>query len=168
MVVASTERGLIRVRTRGALGTRGLAHNAGVAIHRGRPFRLEVPSTARETPTSDEFPTIAVPTIAWPTIARAASSGFTLIEMMIAMGILVVGVSSVLGLLAFGAALQRTAERRGETSLAAEQVVADLRDSFVLQKDGSVSGPPSLTMDRDIEGHPTLKAHIELKKTPPR
>jgi prepilin-type N-terminal cleavage/methylation domain-containing protein len=43
MVVASTERGLIRVRTRGALGTRGLAHNAGVAIHRGRPFRLEVP-----------------------------------------------------------------------------------------------------------------------------
>ena len=82
------------------------------------------------------------------------------------MGILVVGVSSVLGLLAFGAALQRTAERRGETSLAAEQVVADLRDSFVLQKDGSVSGPPSLTMDRDIEGHPTLKAHIELKKNP--
>lgn len=97
---------------------------------------------------------------------RPRSGGFTLIEMMVAMGILVVGVTSVLGLLAFGAALQRTAERRSEVALAAEQVIADLRESFSLQQDGSVAGPAPGASEHPIPGHPNLRARITLEKNP--
>jgi type II secretory pathway pseudopilin PulG len=98
--------------------------------------------------------------------SRSKRSAFTLVEMMIAMGILVIGVTSVLGLLAFGAALQRTAERRSETALAAEQVIADLRELFVVKEDGSLSEPASSTLDRPVPGHPNLTAHVEVKKNP--
>ena len=97
---------------------------------------------------------------------RNPRRGFTLIEMMIAMGLLVVGVTSVLGLLAFGAALQRTAERRGEVSLAAEQVIADLRDTFTLNEDGTLTDMPAAKFERTIPGHPLLKARVEVKKNP--
>jgi hypothetical protein len=40
---ASGDSGVLRLRMRGALGTRSSSHSAGLAIHRGRVFRLEVP-----------------------------------------------------------------------------------------------------------------------------
>jgi prepilin-type N-terminal cleavage/methylation domain-containing protein len=97
--------------------------------------------------------------------ARRRRGGFTLVEMMIAMGILVVGVTSVLGLLAFGAALQRTAERRTEAALVVEQVAAELRDSLTVDASGKASEPP-LQFERTISGHPNLRAKVELRRNP--
>jgi prepilin-type N-terminal cleavage/methylation domain-containing protein len=100
---------------------------------------------------------------------RSERSGFTLIEMIVAMGILVVGVSSILGLLTFGAALQRTAESRNDVALAAASVIADLRDTaFPLGEDGTVGAPASTTFQRDVPGHPRLTAYVDLKENPDR
>lgn len=43
VVAASADAGTLRLRGRGALGTRALPHAAGLAIHRGRVFRFEIP-----------------------------------------------------------------------------------------------------------------------------
>ncbi|MBI3817717.1 MAG: prepilin-type N-terminal cleavage/methylation domain-containing protein [Planctomycetes bacterium] len=99
-------------------------------------------------------------------IRNARASGFTLIEVLVAMGILVVGVSSILGLLMFGAALQRTSERRNESSLAANQVVAALRaTAFKYNVDGSTS-EPSNHIEMSVPDHPRLNAVVDLKKNP--
>jgi prepilin-type N-terminal cleavage/methylation domain-containing protein len=110
---------------------------------------------------------MAIPRSIRPSALRHyRNRGFTLIEVLVAMGILVVGVTSILGLLVFGAAVERTAERRSEVALAAQQVVADLQSSFTLSEDGSISDPPSLQMERPVAGHPTLTAKVELKSNP--
>ncbi|MCC6408274.1 MAG: prepilin-type N-terminal cleavage/methylation domain-containing protein [Planctomycetes bacterium] len=54
--------------------------------------------------------------------------GFTLIEILLALGVLLIGMTSVLGLLAFGAAMSRAAALRGESAAAAEAVFADLEE----------------------------------------
>lgn len=94
-------------------------------------------------------------------------SGFTLIELLVAMGILVMGVTSILGLLTFGAALQRTAERRTEVSLVAEQVIADLRaTAFPIHEDGSIGDPSTHIEMNAIAGHPRVSAKVDLKRNP--
>lgn len=60
----------------------------------------------------------------------ARRAGFTILEVLVAMAILLVGMTAVLGLLTFGAALTRTAQLRVEGASAAEAVVADLEESF--------------------------------------
>jgi prepilin-type N-terminal cleavage/methylation domain-containing protein len=97
---------------------------------------------------------------------EGSRAGFTLIEMIVAMGILVLGVSSILGLLTFGAALQRTAESRNDVTLAAEAVIADLRETvFPIQPDGSVGAPPP-ALERPVPGHPRLTAFVDLRESP--
>ncbi|HKE00188.1 MAG TPA: prepilin-type N-terminal cleavage/methylation domain-containing protein [Planctomycetota bacterium] len=96
-------------------------------------------------------------------------AGFTLVEMIVAMGILVVGVSSILGLLTFGAALQRTAESRNDVALAAAAVIEDLRvNTFPLSADGVVGAPASMSFERDVPGHPKLTAYVDLRESPDR
>ena len=48
---------------------------------------------------------------------RNEQSGFTLLEVLLAMGVLLLGVSMLLGLLTFGAALARSAALRGKASV---------------------------------------------------
>jgi len=57
-----------------------------------------------------------------------ARGGFTIVEVVIAMGLFLLGMSCVLGLLAFGAALTRTASLRSEGASAIEAVIADLEE----------------------------------------
>ena len=79
--------------------------------------------------------------------SRASRSGFTIIEVVLAMGILVLGMTVLLSLLTFGAALTRTAALRTAASTAIEAVIGDLQDSmFPLEDDGTVGEP------RQIEG----------------
>ncbi len=78
---------------------------------------------------------------------RAPRAGFTIIEVVLAMGILVMGMTVLLSLLTFGAALTRTAALRTAASTAIEAVIGDLQESlFPLQDDGTVGEP------RQIEG----------------
>lgn len=82
-------------------------------------------------------------------IAGGARSGFTLVEILAALGILLFGMAAVLGLLTFGAALTRTAELRTTAASAVEAVVADLEERmFPLGEDGEAGEPLA------IEGRP--------------
>ena len=51
--------------------------------------------------------------------ARTQRGGFTIVEVVMALGILLVGMTSVLGLLAFGASMSRTAQLRNAAASAA-------------------------------------------------
>ena len=71
-----------------------------------------------------------------------ACSGFTLVEILAALGILLFGMAAVLGLFTFGAALSRTAELRTTSASAVEAVVADLEERlFPLGEDGEAGEP---------------------------
>ena len=93
--------------------------------------------------------------------ARRPRAAFTILEVLVAMSILLIGMSSILGLLAFGAALSRNAALRSSGASAVEAVVADLEESFFpLVKDPqsgeSVVGAPEAVTDRALPGHPGL------------
>jgi len=77
---------------------------------------------------------------------RTARAGFTILEVLVAMAILLVGMTAVLGLLTFGAALTRTAQLRMEGASAVEAVIADLEESFFpLDEQGVLQDPQEIT-----------------------
>ena len=91
------------------------------------------------------------------TLLRSQRSGFTIIEVVVAMGLLLLGMTSILGLLSFGAALSRTAQLRNSAASAAETVVADLEETlFPLVVDPEtgqvVVGRPKDVVDRPVPG----------------
>ena len=89
-------------------------------------------------------------------VTAASRSGFTLVEVVLAMFVLLLGVSSILGLLSFGAAMSRTAALRSEASNAIEAVMADLEENLfplVVDEDGrEVAGEPQGFERRQIPG----------------
>jgi len=95
-------------------------------------------------------------------------SGFTLVEVLVALGILLFGLTAVLGLLTFGSALSRSAHLRTVGASAAEAVVADLEETlFPLQEDGE-AGDPRPIADRDVPGFPTLIYSARARPNPAR
>ncbi len=89
---------------------------------------------------------------------RAADrAGFTIVEVVVAMGLLLLGMTSILGLLTFGAALSRTAQLRNSAASAAEAVIADLEETLfplVLDERGdALAGEPRTIVDRPVPGH---------------
>jgi prepilin-type N-terminal cleavage/methylation domain-containing protein len=86
--------------------------------------------------------------------------GFTLIEVVLAMFILLIGMSSILGMLTFGAAMSRTATLRSGAASSIEAIVADLEENLfplVLLKNGTeAAGEPQEYTDRPVPGYPGL------------
>ena len=86
----------------------------------------------------------------------SATAGFTLIEVVLAMGVFLIGASAILGFLTFGAALSRTAGLRTLSAQAVEAVVADLEEGlFVIEADGSV-GTAATIQNQAVPGYPQL------------
>jgi hypothetical protein len=84
--------------------------------------------------------------------------------MLVAMALLAVGLSTVLALFTFGAALRRTSAERERAGLAAEALVAQLRDSlFPLESDGSAGDPPAL-VDQPVPNAPGLLYSVRLRE----
>ncbi len=81
----------------------------------------------------------------------ARRSGFTILEVVLAMGILVLGASAILGMLTFGAALTRTAQLRAAAASATESVLADLERALFPYQDGELGEPVEL-VDRPVPG----------------
>lgn len=77
--------------------------------------------------------------------------GFTIVEVIVAMGILLFGMTSILGLLTFGAALSRTAHLRTNSAAAVESVMADLQETF-FPLEGGEAGEPKKIVDRELFG----------------
>jgi len=93
--------------------------------------------------------------------------GFTIIEVVVAMGLFLLGMSCVLGLLSFGAALTRTAALRNEGASAVEAVVADLEERMfllVVQGERVTVGPPVDLVDQPLPGRPDVT--YSAKATP--
>jgi len=97
-----------------------------------------------------------------------ARAGFTLVEVVLAMFVLLIGMTSILGLLSFGASLSRTAALRGGAANAIEAVVTDLSETlFPLELDSrgdEVAGEPQDIKDRELPGYPGL--HYDTHSTP--
>jgi len=91
---------------------------------------------------------------------RPRRAGFTLVEVVLAMFVLMLGMTSILGLLSFGAALSRTAALRSGAANAIEAVVTDLEESLFpleLDDDGDeVAGEPIDVKDKEVPGYPGL------------
>lgn len=87
---------------------------------------------------------------------RPPRAGFTLVEVVLAMFVLLIGMTSILGLLSFGAALSRTAMLRSGAANAIEAVVTDLEETlFPLELDArgeEVAGEPRDLVERAVPG----------------
>jgi prepilin-type N-terminal cleavage/methylation domain-containing protein len=96
------------------------------------------------------------------------AGGFTILEVLVAMAILLLGMSAVLGLLTFGAALTRTAELRNEGAAAVEGVLADLEESFFpLDAQGALQDPQPI-VERPLAGLPGLAYSAKAERNPDR
>jgi hypothetical protein len=92
-----------------------------------------------------------------PTGAREA--GFTIVEVVLAMFILLIGMTSILGLLSFGAGMARTASLRTGAATSVDAVLADLEESLfplVLVEGREEAGEPLPVEDRPVPGHDGL------------
>lgn len=98
--------------------------------------------------------------------SRSARSGFTLIEVLMAMSILVIGSLGIISILTFGAALSKTAALRTASSGAVEAVFADLEEwLFPLEPDGSV-GYPRTIVDRPVFAAPGVLYSASAEENP--
>ncbi len=86
-------------------------------------------------------------------------AGFTIVEVVLAMFILLIGMTTILGLLSFGAALSRTASLRAGAANSIEAIVADLEENLfplVLVDGEEAAGEPVPIERREVPGHPGL------------
>ncbi|MBL4771410.1 MAG: prepilin-type N-terminal cleavage/methylation domain-containing protein [Planctomycetes bacterium] len=91
-------------------------------------------------------------------------SGFTLIEVILAVGILALGMTSVLGLFTFGAALTQSAALRTQSAGMIESITADLEVRlFPAGEDGMPSEPVDL-VDQRVPG--VERARYNVVSTP--
>ena len=83
-------------------------------------------------------------------IARArvplrADRGFTLVEMLVAMGILVLGFTSLIGLLGVGVSTRRTAELRNQAVQAVDTILHEVAQRISAPPDDDPAGAARLT-----------------------
>ena len=98
----------------------------------------------------------------------SARSGFTLLEVLVALAILLFGMCAVLGLFTFGAALTRSAHLRTIGASNADAVVADLEETlFPLDAQGE-AGEPRPIQDRGVPGCPELVYSARATVNPDR
>jgi hypothetical protein len=100
--------------------------------------------------------------------AAPASAGFTILEVLVSLAILLFGMTAVLGLLTFGAALSRSAELRTAAAAATEAVIADLEVTiFPTEADGEL-GEPVPIRERSLPNAPEIVYSAEAKPNPAR
>jgi hypothetical protein len=100
-------------------------------------------------------------------ISSPSRGGFTIIEVLVALGILLFGMAAVLGLLTFGAALSRTALLRTSAASASEAVTADLQETLFPLVDGE-AGAPIDVKERELPGHPDVVYSAAAHENPDR
>jgi len=90
-------------------------------------------------------------------------AGFTLLEVLLAMSVLLLGVSMLLGLLTFGAALSRAALLRGKASATVEAVIQDLEENLFTLTENGTAGAPSPILERPVPGAPGVFYSVEAQ-----
>ncbi len=84
---------------------------------------------------------------------QGRKGGFTIIEVVLAMGILVFGATAILGFLTFGAATTRQAQLRTAAASSLEAVIADV-DRHLFPVEDGVVGEPKAFENRPVPGVP--------------
>ena len=97
--------------------------------------------------------------------SRSRRAGFTILEILVALAILLLGMTAVLGLLTFGATLSRTALLRTTAASAAEGVLADLEERMFPLENGE-AGPPIQIVDRALPGVPDVVYSARATENP--
>jgi len=87
----------------------------------------------------------------------APRGGFTIVEVVLAMGILLVGAAAILSMLTFGASLTRAAQLRTAAAAAVEAVRADIETHLFpydpsRDGEGDEIGAPITIVDRAVPG----------------
>ena len=98
---------------------------------------------------------------------RERERGFTLVEMLVALGILVFGLTSLIGLMSVGVSTRRTAELRDRAVQAADGIFHSLETGVFATRswpgdDGEEPEPLEPIDVAKIEGSPRLKARVEF------
>jgi prepilin-type N-terminal cleavage/methylation domain-containing protein len=105
--------------------------------------------------------------------SHSGQKGFTLIEMIFAVGILAFGLTALIGVLSVGVSTRRTAELKSRAALVADAVVQHLQEDVLSDprfgeaaqaapgKAGDAIAPVVLAQ---IPGWPELSASIELTR----
>ncbi|MFT5690018.1 MAG: prepilin-type N-terminal cleavage/methylation domain-containing protein [Planctomycetota bacterium] len=93
--------------------------------------------------------------------ATSKHAGFTLIEVILAMFLLLVGATTLLGMLSFGAGTARTANLRSDATAALPAVLMDLEETLfplVVDEEGfdSAGIPIPERNDLEVPGYPDL------------
>ncbi len=88
--------------------------------------------------------------------AERQQAGFTIVEVVLAMGVLMIGMSVILTLLTFGAGMSRNSQLRAESAAVVEAVVADLEEGLFPLDEQGVVGEPAAILDRLVPGHDDL------------
>lgn len=99
-------------------------------------------------------------------VARS-NSGFTILEVLVAMAILLFGMTTILGLLTYGAAMSRSAQLRTSAASAAQATIADLEASFFPVENGE-AGEPKPIENRDVPGVEGLVYSAKGRPNPDR
>ena len=94
-------------------------------------------------------------------------SGFTILEVLVAMGILLFGMTTILGLLTYGTALSKTAHLRTSAASAVQSVVANLEETYFPEESGE-AGEPREIVDRPVAGVEGLVYSAKGRSNPDR
>ena len=97
--------------------------------------------------------------------------GFTIVEIVLAMGILLIGAAAILSMLTYGASLTRSAQLRTRTAAAVEAVRADIEVNmfpYVASADGEEGevGPPIELVDRAVPSLPDVVYSATARQNP--
>jgi len=95
-------------------------------------------------------------------------AGFTIIEVILALGIMMIGMSVILTLMTFGAGMSRDASLRADSASTARAIVADLEESFFPIDADDVVGAPVDIVDRALPGYPGLVYSARATLNPTR
>lgn len=93
-------------------------------------------------------------------------SGFTLLEVVLAMGVLALGATAILAMFTFGTSMVRTASLRQASAEVVEAIVADLEETlFPLMPDGSIGEPIEID-SRPVAGREALSYSARARPAP--
>lgn len=96
----------------------------------------------------------------------ARGAGFTLIEVVLAAGLFVAGMSMILGVYSFGSAMSRTAELRSVSAATVDSIMADLSGSLFPPLASGYAGPPVAIEDRPVPGRRGVTYSVEARPNP--
>lgn len=98
---------------------------------------------------------------------HARQAGFTILEVIVAMGIFLFGMTAILGLLTFGSALSRTAQLRTHAAALVQAVTADLEETLFPLENGA-AGEPQPIVKRQLHGRDDILYSATPTQNPDR